>query len=406
MILLLLIGGGVVATTHGLSSIEPALPEFDRATSILAEVQKGTMIREVRGPGTLVPQDVTYVTTEVGGTIAEVLIEPGAAVAPDTVLLRLNDPQMERALRAAQRSLDSALADVERFKLQQKSQQLDLKVSMATARANYEDARSLAETNKTLARRGLISQKQWEQSREKADRSRLLRDVQLARAQNSVETESIQLKEKEALVDVARDQLAEQQERQAALVVNAGVHGVLQRLGVNGSGLDVGQRVGVGSAVAMISDPTKLKAVLQISQTQARDVVEGQQVQVDTRNGLIEGRVSRVDPAVQNDRVAVEVELAGELPVGARPELSVDGMIEVSRLDDVFHVRKPVYSQENGRLEVFRLEPDGETVVRTTVEFGITSVHTIQVVTGLEKGDQIVVSDTTRWKAHDRVKLK
>lgn len=405
--LLVVIVGGVAATTSGLSNLKPALPEFDRAPVIFDTVQRGTLVREVRGSGTLVPVDITWVTTEVGGQVTEVLVEPGVEVTPETVILKLHDPQMERAVREAERSLELANAEVEKFMLAQKSQELDLKVSTATSRANFEDARTQAELHERLARQGLISQRQWRQSKDRADRNRMLMEVQIERVVNSKKTQKLRYDEKLAWVARAEDRRNEQLELQAGLIVKANVSGTLQQLGgQNGAGLEVGQRVGLGSVVAKITNPTRLMAVLQISQIQARDILVGQLTKIDTRNGIIDGRVSRIDPAVQNDRVTVDVELTGELPRGARPDLAVEGLIEVTRLDDVLSVRKPLYSRENVTVEVFRLESDGETVSRVAAEFGSSSVHTIEIIAGLREGDQIVVSDTTKWKSFDRVKLK
>jgi HlyD family secretion protein len=407
VLLLFVIGGGIAATTSGLSNLKPALPEFDRAPVIFDTVQRGTLVRQVRGSGTLVPVDITWVTTEVGGQVTEVLVEPGVKVTPETILLKLHDPQMERAVREAERSKTLAEAEVERFKLAQKSTQLDLKVATATSRANFEASRLQSELHGRLSLRGLISPRQARQSRDKTDRSRMLMEVQIERVVNSKKTQELQYKEKLAWVARAEDRLNERREQEAALIVKAGVSGTLQQLGgQNRAGLEVGQRVGLGSVVAKITNPTRLMAVLQISQIQARDVLVGQLVKIETRNGIIDGRISRIDPAVQNDRLTVDVELTGELPRGARPDLAVEGLIEVTRLEDVLSVRKPLYSRENVTVEVFRLDSDGETVSRVAAEFGNSSVHTIEVITGLREGDQIVVSDTTRWKSYDRVKLK
>ncbi len=407
VLLLFVIGGGIAATTSGLSNLKPALPEFDRAPVIFDSVQRGTLVREVRGSGTLVPVDITWVTTEVGGQVTEVLVEPGVEVTRETIILKLHDPQMERAVREAERSFTLAKADVERFKISQKSTQLDLKVATATSRANFEESRLQSELHGRLSLRGLISPRQARQSRDKAARSRMLMEVQIERVVNSKKTQQLQYDEKLAWVSRAQDRLNERKEQEAALIVRANVSGTLQQLGnQNGNGLEVGQRVGLGSVVAKITNPTRLMAVLQISQIQARDILVGQLAKIDTRNGIIDGRVSRIDPAVQNDRVTVDVELTGELPRGARPDLAVEGLIEVTRLEDVMSVRKPLYSRENVTVEVFRLDSDGETVSRVAAEFGSSSVHTIEVITGLREGDQIVVSDTTRWKSFDRVKLK
>jgi HlyD family secretion protein len=349
---------------------------------------------------------VTWVTTEVGGQVLEVLVQPGIAVTPEMELLKLRDPQLERAVREAERDVESTQADLERFKLQQDAVKLDFKVAIANARAIFEDARQDAEIDEAMVRRGLKSPRQLRYSRSNADRNRLTFEVQVERAANSLKTQDIQFQERQDAIARAQDRLEERREQLAALVVKAGTDGILQQLGLTGSGLEVGQRIAQGAVIAKISSPEKLKALLFVSQVQARDVVVGQAVTIDTHTATIEGRVSRIDPAVQNDRVTVEVELIGELPKGVRPDLSVEGLIEVARLDGVLHVRKPVYSQEGARLEVFRVHADGQIASPTTVEFGRGTLHSIEVIAGLQEGDQIIVSDTMRWKNLGDVRLK
>lgn len=407
-LLLVVLGGGIAGTTAGLSNLKPALPEFDRSGIVFGQVDRGLMTREVHGSGTLIPEDINFVTSEVGGRVVEILVQPGVRVEPDTVLFRLEDPQLERARRESERRVQTADDNLERFNLQQASSRLDLKVATATARANYEESRTQAELNEALVRRGgLISQRQWELSRDRAERLFMLLEVQIDRVKNRLETEKLQLRDRKQEIDRAGDLLKEKQEQEAALIVKAGVSGILQQLGsIAGSTLQLGQRIAQGVPVAVITDPTKLMAEIQIAQTQVRDVVEGQTVRIDTRNGIIAGRVRRIDPSVQNQRVKVEVELTGPLTRGARPDLSVEGIVEVSRLEDVYHVRKPVRVRAGSTGEVFRLEADGVTATRTTVEFGISSLHSIQVVAGLNTGDEIIVSDTPLFRSHDRVTLK
>lgn len=405
-VVVIVVSATIAGTTFALSSLENALPEFDRASVLVAEVERGTMVRDVRAPGTLVPEEMTFVTTEVAGTVVEVLVQPGDRVGPETELLKLRDPQMERAIRDAERNVESANVSVERFLLQHRAEELNLRVAREDARANYEDARETAELNETLARRELISRRQWENSRDAAERNRMRFEVQLARELNSQKTFEIQLAERKAAVTSATDWLEERLEQQEALVVLAGVSGVVQDLGATGNGLDVDQRVGQGALVARITDPSRLRAELQVSQSLAQDIVQGQPVSVDTHNGVIEGRVRLVNPSVQNDRVPIDVELIGELPRGARPDLSVEGLIEVSRINDTLFVRKPTFARENRIAEVFRIEPDGQTAVRTLIEFGSTAAYTIEIVSGLKPGDEVVISETSRWKSFDRVTLK
>ncbi|MCA9052244.1 MAG: HlyD family efflux transporter periplasmic adaptor subunit [Planctomycetaceae bacterium] len=313
---------------------------------------------------------------------------------------------MEIAVREAERDLAAANADLQRFLLQQEALQFDLKVEIATARANYEEAREQAEIDAAMARSGVKSSRQWQFTVDKAERNEMLYEVQVERAANSLKTQEIQRKEKEVAIARAGDRLAERKEQLDFLTVRAGTTGVLQQLGQAGTQLEVGQRLGPGALIAKISNPAELKAVVFVPQVQARDVVVGQTAKVDTLNGIVEAKVTRVDAQVLNDRVTVELELTGPLPPGARPDLSIQTQIEVARIDDVLHVRKPPFGQESGRFEVFRLLSDGETASRTMAEFGRAAEYSIEVISGLQEGDQIVVSDTSRWKSHDSIRLK
>jgi HlyD family secretion protein len=402
----LVVAGLGAAVTTGLSQLEPALPTFDRSIAVLDTVQRGTMVRDVKGMGVLVPVDVKWVTAEVGGQVVEVFIEPGVEVTPDTNLVRLHDPQLEWPVREAERDLAAANADLRRFQLQQEALQFNLKVEIATARANYEEARDQAEIDEAMARSGIKSPRQWQFAVDRSERNEMLYEVQVEHAAITMKTQEIQLQDKQDAIARAQDWLSERREQLASLIVKAGTTGVLQQLGQGGTGLEIGQRFGPGTVIAKISNPRQLKAVIYVPQVQARELVEGQQAKVDTLNGIVEGVVSRVDAQVQNERVLVEIKLTGELPEGARPDLSVQAQIEVARLKDVLHVRKPPFSQENGRLEVFLLHADGETASRTNVEFGRGAEYSIEVISGLKEGDQIVVSDTSRWKSHASVRLK
>lgn len=406
LLVLLVVGGGIAGATAALSSLKKALPEFSGTSVVVDEVQFGTMVRTVRGPGTLVPRDITLVTADVGGAVVEVLVEPGDTVEKDVVLLKLKDPLMERAIRDATRSVNAARASVKQFELQQKSNSLSRKLSTERARASFEDAKEDAELNERLARRGLVARRQWEALRDKAERQRLVYEVEIESQKNSLESLDSQMAVKLDAIKQAEDWLAEKKEQEKQLTITAPASGVVQQLGAGGGGLEVGQRVSQGVTVARITSPGRLMAELQISQTQALDIVVGQPTEIDTRNGIIEGRVSRIDPGVLNDRVTVDVELIGELPKGARPDLSVEGLIEVSRLKDVTFVRKPAFARPNARAKLYRMEADGETAVQVSVEYGSSSAYTIEVVNGLKPGDKVVVSDPGRWRSHERVRLK
>lgn len=407
-LLLTLVGGGVAATTFALSSLKPALPEFDRSGYVVDTVQQGTLLRRVRGTGTLVPVEITWATVEEGGVVVELPVKPGTQVAPETVILKMRDPQIERSIREADRLVELAKADVDWLRQEQLSLMLDLKVAVTQAEGEHEDAKADAELDEELFRQGAVSERAKKQSREKVQRMAELLAAERERVANAKVAGKIRERQKQAAMAQATDILGERTRQHDALTVRAGVEGVLQELGetLTGGTIQVGQRLLQGAPVAMITNPRQLKAVLRISQTEARDVALGQQVEIDTRAGLVEGQVNRIDPAVQNSRVAVEVSLKGKLPKAARPDLSVEGVIEILPIQNALSVRKPVRTQEGREAEVFRLSKDGLRASRITVEFGRVSVYEIEIVAGLAEGDQIVVSDTSRWDGLDEVLLR
>lgn len=407
-LLLTLVGGGIAATTFALSSLKPALPEFDRSGYVVDTVQQGTLLRRVRGTGTLVPVEITWATVEEGGVVVELPVKPGTQVAPETVILKMRDPQIERSIREADRLVELAKADVDWSRQEQLSLMLDLKVAVTQAEGEHEDAKADAELDEELFRQGAVSERAKKQSREKVQRMAELLAAERERVANAKVAGKIRERQKQAAMAQATDILGERTRQHDALTVRAGVEGVLQELGetLTGGTIQVGQRLLQGAPVAMITNPRQLKAVLRISQTEARDVTLGQQVEIDTRAGLVDGQVNRIDPAVQNSRVAVEVSLKGKLPKAARPDLSVEGVIEILPIQNALSVRKPVRTQEGREAEVFRLSKDGLRASRITVEFGRVSVYEIEIVAGLAEGDQIVVSDTSRWDGLDEVLLR
>lgn len=406
-LLLTLVGGGIAATTYALSSLKPALPEFDRSRFLVDTVKRGTLLRRVRGTGTLAPIEITWATVEEGGVVVRLPVKPGTRVTPETVILEMRDPQIDRSIREADRLVELAKADVDWSRQEQLSLMLDLKVAVTQAEGELEDAKADAELDQELFLQGAVSERKRGQSREKANRAGELLAAEQERVKNAEAAGEIRERQKQAALAQATDILDERTRQRNALTVRAGIEGVLQELGetLTGGTIQVGQRLLQGAPVAMITDPRRLKAVLRISQTEARDVAIGQQVEIDTRAGLVQGQVNRIDPAVQNNRVAVDVELTGELPKAARPDLSVEGVIDVLPIENAFYVQKPVRTQENREAEVFRLSKDGHKATRTTVEFGRVSVYEIEIISGLTAGDQIVVSDTSRWDGLDEVRL-
>ena len=397
----------VVGTTAALSRLEPAVPVVERGSVMIDSVRRDTMLRQVRGMGSLVPIDPQWVTAQVSGQVVATPVEPGLPVSADTVLLQMDEPQVRRAVVEARRALRSAEAELERFTVELEQRTLDLKAQTAAARASYDDAKSQAEMDVELYRKGLISGRQKDLSVARSERNQLLLEIQLARVENSQTTQQIQVNEKGLAVERARDQLAERLEAEDHLTIRAGIDGMLQQLGTSAtSRFEVGQRVSVGTPIAKITDPQRLQAVLQVMETQARDVVVGQHVTIDTRNAEITGIVDRIDPAVESGTVTVDVRLTGELPAGARPDLTVDGIIEIERLDDALHVGKPSYTQAHSSIKLFKLSDDGEMAVSTLVQLGRSSVNTVEIVGGLAEGDQVILSDMRIPDDVDRIRLR
>lgn len=367
-------------------------------------VKQGTLLRRVRGTGTLAPVDITWLAAEESGVVVELPVKPGTVVNPETVVLVMRDAQIDRAIREADRLVEVAKTDVEWATQEQLSLILDLKVAVTQAEGEHADA----ELDEELFKKGAVSERRLKQSHEKVKRTGELLEAERERVANAKVAGEIRNRQKQTALGQANDLLKERTEQRDALTVRAGIDGVLQELGEASTGgtIQVGQRLLQGAPVAMITNPKRLKAILRISQTEARDVAVGQQVEIDTRAGLVAGQVSLIEPGVQNSRVAVHVTLSGELPKAARPDLSVEGVVEVLPIKNARYVRKPVRTQENSEAEVFRLSKDGSRALRTTVEFGRVSVYEIEVISGLTAGDQIVVSDTSRWDGLDEVLLK
>ena len=405
-VVILLVISLVGLTSFALSRLEPAVPT-DQRSVMYGTVERGTMVREIPGTGSLVPIEITYVTAAVGGRVTNIALEPGVEVEESTVLIEMDDPQIERNVVEAERSLKSVEAERQRFELLLEKESLDLKAATAGARARWEEANNQAQMDTELARKGLKSDRERRLSKSRAEQNWTLYELQLARVDNSQQSNKIQLSEKQVAVERAQAVLEDRKREREELTVRATTTGILQQLGPTPtSRLEAGQRVTAGSVVAVITNPQKLKAVLNISEVQARDVTIGQSVTIDTRSAVIPGHVIRIDPAVQNGTVAVDVELLDELPRGARPDLSVNGTIEIERLEDVLYVDRPVYSQSESTVSLFQVGPDGLSAVRTEIEFGRSSVNTIEVRRGLEEGDRVILSDMKRWDDVDRVRLE
>jgi HlyD family secretion protein len=391
----------VLLITLGLSRLKPAAPSVDRGTLVIDTVKRGGMLRQVRGLGTLVPEDFRWIPAATDGRVERIVVLPGSLVTPDTVILELSNPELEMQALDAESQLRAAEAQYAELKVRLQSQHLDQEAAAASVQADYAQAKMRADTDQQLAEQGLVADLNRKLSRVAADqlenRNRI-EQQRLAIAGDSIKAQlagmQAQVEQKRVLARLRRDQVK-------ALAVRAGIGGMLQQVPV-----EYGQRVAPGTILAKVAEQNKLKAVIKVAETQAKDIQIGQPASIDTRNGIVEGKVSRVDPAAQNGTVTVDVSLAGELPKGARPDLSVDGTIELERLEDILYVGRPAQGgQGPGPIGLFKLDEGGSTATRVTARLGRASVSTVEVVGGLKEGDQVVLSDTSAYDAVDRIRL-
>jgi HlyD family secretion protein len=384
--------------------LKPAAPTVERGTVWTDSVKRGSMLRQVRGIGSLVPsyESVLQIPAETEATVVRILVLPGGSpIKANTILVEMSNPQVEQAAIDAQLQWKAAVADYQSQKMKLESDLMNQKAGAATVKADYTQAELQAQTDKALYDLGVISGLAYKNSEGKANeltQRNGLTDQSLASTQRALDA---QLAELQAKVDQMRV-LAELKQKQLdALKVRAKIDGILVDLP-----LQVGQHVLPGTMLAKVVQPNHLMAQLKVAETQARDVQAGELASVDTHNGVIGGTVMRVDPAVQNGTVTVDVKLVSELPKGARPDLSVDGTIDLERLDDVLYVGRPAFGQENSTIQLFKLEDDGRDAIRVPVKVGRASVNSIQVVDGLHEGDTVVLSDMSRWDNTDRIRLQ
>jgi HlyD family secretion protein len=399
---------GVVALaliTLGLSRLQPAAPVVEKSSIWIDTVKRGEMLRQVRGNGTLVPEDIRWIPTINPGRVEQILVLPGAAVKSNTVLVELSNPEVEQAAFDTQWQLKEAEADLANLRAQLKSEKLTQEATVATAEANYSSAKLDFDVNDELGGKGLVPAITLKQAKSKADELAKLLEIERNRLANGDDAAAAQLAAQEAKVAQLRAQLELKRRQVQALKVCAGMDGVLQRLGDANNPLQAGQQLGAGTLVARVANPARLKAEIKIPETQAKDVQLDQPAEIDTRNGVIPGHVVRVDPAVENGTVTVDVALDAPLPRGARPDLSVDGAIQLERLKDVLYVGRPVQGQPESTVGIFKLENGGKEAVRVPVNLGRSSVSTIEIVSGLQVGDQVILSDMSQWDGHERVKL-
>jgi HlyD family secretion protein len=403
---IVLVGAGamlVVAISIGVMRLKPAAPSVERGTVWTDLVKRGSMLRQVRGPGSLMPlqEAVRQIPAETEATIVRIRVLPGTQVQADAVLLEMSNSQVEQAAIDAQLQLKAAEAEYQSLRVRLDSDLMTQKAGAATVNADYSQAQRQADTDKALYDLGVISGLAYKSSKGRADELTTRNDLEgqrLAINKKAIET---QLAQEQAKVDQARTLAALKQKQLDALRVRAGISGVLVDLP-----MQVGQHVQPGTMLAKVVQPEHLMAALKIAETQARDVQFGEPASIDTHNGIISGTVMRVDPAVQNGTVTVDVKLTGELPKGARPDLSVDGTIDLERLDNVLYVGRPAFGQENSTISLFKMDTDGKEAMRVPVKVGRESVNSIQIFEGLHEGDTVILSDMSRWDKTDRIRLE
>jgi len=397
------VGLVLAAASIGVYRLKPAAPTVERATVWTDAVKRGPMLRQVRGPGSLVPSQeaVRQIPAETEATVVRIHMLPGSQVTAGTILLEMSNPQTEQAAVDAQLQLKAAEAEYQSLRVKLESDLMNQKAGAATVHADDSQAQRQAQTDKALYELGVISGLAYKSSKDKADELTTRNDLETQRLTANQRAIESQMAQQQAKVDQMRTLAALKQKQLDALKVRAGIDGVLVDLP-----LQVGQHVLPGTMLAKVVEPDHLMATLKIAETQARDVQIGEPSSVDTHNGVIAGTVMRVDPAVQNGTVTVDVKLTGELPKGARPDLSVDGTIDLERLDNVLYVGRPAFGQENSTISLFKLNPDGQGALRVPVKMGRASVNSIQVIEGLHEGDTVILSDMSRWDNTDRIRLE
>ena len=391
----------LAGVTYGSWRLRPAAPIVDRATIWTDEVKRGSMLREVRGPGTLVPEDIRWIPAQTLSRVDRIVIHPGALVEPNTVILELTNPELQRDVLDAEYQLKAAQADYENLKVQVNSELLTQKSLAASVRSDYEQAKIQFEVDDKLRAQGLGTEVTARLSKVKEEQLGIRVELEDDRTRNAADSSKARLLAQQSHVEQQRALYNLKKSEADGLHVRAGIHGVLQLVPV-----EVGQQVTPGMNVARVADPKRLKAEIKIAETQAKDVVIGQKATVDTRNGVVLGKVSRIDPSVQNGTVTVDVAIHDSLPDGARPDLSVDGTIELENLKDVLYVGRPVHGQSGSPIALFKLVNDGSEAVRVNVTLGKSSVNTVEILNGLNVGDKVILSDMSTWDADERIRLR
>lgn len=400
----LLLGGAallLLGLVAGLARLKPAAPSADRQSILVGTVKRGPMVFQVRGTGTLQPVEVRWITSATAGRVERVAVLPGTAVKAGDVILELANPELQQATQDAEWQLKAAEADLLGARARQETTVLDLRAAVAGAKANQSNARMTLAADEALDKHGLVSHQDLARARTASEEQTTKFEIEQDRLRIGLESFRAQLAPFEAKVQQARALFRLRKSQTDGLRVKAGLDGVLQQLPVQ-----VGQQLQPGATLAKVAQPSLLKAELKVSESQAKDLALGLPVRIDTRNGVVPGRILRIDPAVQNGTVTVDASLEGPLPRGARPDLSVEGTVEIARTADAVFVPRPVQAQPNSQGTVFRLSPDGGEATRVKVRLGRGSVDTLEVLEGLQPGDRIILSDTSTWDAADRIRIQ
>jgi HlyD family secretion protein len=391
----------VVLVSVGLSRLKPAAPTVERAVVWPDSVKRGPMVRQVRGLGTLTPEDIRWIPATTQGRVEQIILRPGTQVKSGDVILELTNPQLEQQLQDASLKLQAAVAGLANIKVQLDNDLLQQRATSANVEADFNKAKMQAQMNEALAKDQLVSDLVLKQSQVDSQSLGVRNQISQDQLASKADSMRAQMAVQQSLVDQARAFLRLTQQQRDELKVRAGLDGMLQLVPV-----EVGQQVAPGTNLARVANPSRLKAEIKIAETQAKDIQLGQKAEVDTRNGIVEGRVARIDPSVQNGTRTVDVTLTGPLPKGAVPDLSVDGTIELERLNDVIFMGRPAFGQDQSVVGLFRISEDGVNAERVQVKLGKSSVNTIEVLSGLKVGDQVILSDMSAYDAYDRIRLK
>ena len=391
----------IAAVSVGLGRLQQAAPTVEASTLWPDTVKRGPMVRQVRGLGTLVPEDLRWIPATTQGRVERILLRPGSSVTPASIVLELSNPELDQEAQEAELKVQAAEAALANLRVQMQNDLLSQRAVSAAIEAEYNKAQMQAEMNQALSEKQLVSALALKQSKLDAEQLAIRREIAQEQLASRAEASRAQIAVQQSALDQTRAVLQLKRRQREELSVRAGLAGILQLVPV-----DVGQQVAPGTNLARVANPSRLKAEIKIAETQARDVQLGQRVDIDTRNGIVAGQVSRIDPSVQNGTRTVDVSLSGDLPRGAVPDLSVDGTIELERLADVVYMGRPAFGQDQSTVGVFKVNPTTHEATRVQVRLGRSSVNAIEVIEGLQPGDQVILSDMSAWDAFDRVRLK